>query len=185
MFLPSVCEWIGECDKCWKAPRAVSRLQKLAIEMQICYHLVEPWLKSTLEEILENQRCLRSPGCHVLHSHQTKAPFNIYGSTWRLRRPGFLSHRKKHHELCHIMLENMNHRFITILLSPCSPSAWRRKNWDFHGHLSKVQLFSWTDRQFNNKKKVLNSKHYFASMSQNFLSYCNTLCINLEQARLV
>lgn len=146
MFLPSVCEWIGECDKCWKALRAVSRLQKGAIEMQICYHLVEPWLKSTLEEILENRRSLTFtwPKHHSI--------FMAAPEDWESRA------------FCHITRSVMNcvtscwrtwvGRFITILLSPCSPSAWRRKNWDFHGHFAKVHLFSWTDRQFINRKSI-------------------------------
>lgn len=146
MFLPSVCEWIGECDKCWKALRAVSRLQKGAIEMQICYHLVEPCIKSTLEEIIENRGTWPSPDQSTIqylwqHLKTEKAELSVTSqeASWTV------SHHAGEHELAGLSL-----------------SCWVRaarvheggKTEIFMDIFRKVQLFSWTDRQFNNRKSI-------------------------------
>lgn len=146
MFLPSVCEWIGECDKCWKALRAVSRLQKGAIEMQICYHLVEPCIKSTLEEIIENRGTWPSPDQSTIqylwqHLKTEKAELSVTSqeASW------IVSHHAGEHESAGLSL-----------------SCWVRaarvheggKTEIFMDIFRKVQLFSWTDRQFNNRKSI-------------------------------
>lgn len=176
MFLPSVCEWIGECDKCWKALRAVSRLQKGAIEMQICYHLVEPCIKSTLEEIIENRGTWPSPDQSTIqylwqHLKTEKAELSVTSqeASW------IVSHHAGEHESAGLSL-----------------SCWVRAARVHEG--GKTEIFMDIFRRFNCSleltvnlliEKVLHSKHCFASLSQNFLSYCNALCINLEQAGLM
>lgn len=83
------------------------------------------------------------------------------------------------------MLENMSRPVYHYPVESVQPECMKEE---------KLR-FSWTFfERFNCSleltvnliiEKVLHSKHCFASLSQNFLSYCNALCINLEQAGLM